>query len=89
MLFVQIIDFGCAECKFLLYLRNLENARQVVGVDIDGELLERAVERTSPLPYHYLEQRTVCPLDMYLMQGSVAEVDQRLVGADAVTAIEL
>ena len=38
-------------------------------------------------PSSHLPQ--ICPLQMILMQGSVAEHDDRLNGVDVVTAIEL
>ena len=36
----KVVDFGCAECKFLGRLKGLPRAREVVGVDIDATLLE-------------------------------------------------
>ena len=39
----KIVDFGCAECKFLGRLKGLPRAREVVGVDVDATLLESFV----------------------------------------------
>jgi hypothetical protein len=85
----RVVDFGCAECKFVPMLRRLPRVREVVGVDLNEGLLEFYSRCLEPLFIDYLEPRTTTPLDMHLMAGSVAEVDQRLVDVDAVIAIEL
>ena len=39
----KIVDFGCAECKFINRLKELPRVREVVGVDVDRTLLESFV----------------------------------------------
>ncbi len=85
----QVVDFGCAECKFLRRLKLLPYLREAVGVDLDFGLLEECAEWTAPIPHDFLDPREHTQLDMHLMHGSVAENDARLANADAVTAIEL
>ncbi len=58
-------------------------------MDIDRDLLDRCVEWTEPLIYEHLDPREHTELRMHLVEGSVADKDGRMEGADAVTAIEL
>ena len=37
---LSIVDFGCAECKMLVMYKNILTLTNLVGVDIDRELLE-------------------------------------------------
>ena len=85
-----MIDFGCAECKFIKILRDgLPRVREIIGIDYDLELLEYCKRFIEPLYINYLEPRTQTPLDLLLMHGDVAAFDKRLAEVDAVTAIEL
>ena len=35
----SVVDFGCAECKMLIMYKNILTLEQLVGVDIDKDLL--------------------------------------------------
>jgi hypothetical protein len=88
----KVVDFGCAECKFLHRLKPLPRVREIVGVDLDESLLTAPhTERNcEPVAYEYLERRKHCPLDITIMCGSIAVPDPRWSDdVDAVTAIEL
>ena len=85
---VRIVDFGCAECKFLRTLKTLPRAREIVGVDIDEPLIDYYGQCLEPLIADHLCRRQT-PLKFITMRGSVAEFDHRLFDVDAVTAIEL
>jgi len=88
----KVVDFGCAECKFLGRLKGLPRAREVIGVDIDATLLESftTMRNCEPVAYEYLSRRPHCPLDLAVMRGSIVDVDPRWrKDVDAVTAIEL
>ena len=37
----SVVDIGCAECKMIIMYKNMLNLSQIVGIDIDVELLER------------------------------------------------
>ncbi len=84
-----MVDFGCAECKFLRRLKQLPFVHELLGVDLDRDLMDECAEWTAPLPYDFLEPRKHTRLDLHIMHGSIAEKDSRLAGTDAVTAIEL
>lgn len=85
----RIVDLGTSECKFLRLLKNLPRAREVVGVDMDLEVLEENQNCMEPLFVDFLHPRKETPLELFLMQGSVEHCDNRLKQVDAVTAIEL
>lgn len=85
----RVVDFGCAECKFVNMLRRLPYVREIVGVDLDDDLLQECRRRTEPLFVDYLEPRKYTAVDTHLMCGSVGQYDCRLKDTDAVTAIEL
>lgn len=87
----KVLDFGCAEAKLVKVLINQESLTQleeVVGVDIDRELLESNKFRIRPLTSDYLRPRNH-PLKVSLYQGSVAEPDERFVDFDLISCIEL
>ena len=37
----SVVDLGCAECKMLIMYKNILNLAQIIGVDIDLDLIER------------------------------------------------
>lgn len=87
----KVLDFGCAEAKLVKVLTSQEqltHLEEVVGVDIDRELLERNEFRIKPLISDYLRPRSH-PFKVSLYQGSVAEADERFVDFDVIACIEL
>eukprot|EP00095_Tigriopus_kingsejongensis_P007341 maker-scaffold589_size129586-snap-gene-0.43 protein:Tk07341 transcript:maker-scaffold589_size129586-snap-gene-0.43-mRNA-1 annotation:"PREDICTED: uncharacterized protein LOC103574275" len=85
----KIVDFGCSEWQFFVRLKKLEHAREIIGVDVDAELLDYIQRRIKPLLFDFLHPRSFCPLDVYLMCGNLANFDARLQHVDAITAIEV
>jgi len=66
---LQVLDFGCAEGKLLRYLiRNDNTMEQLIGVDIDGELLKENTFRLEPLLCDWLETREA-PFTVSMLQG--------------------
>lgn len=85
----SIVEFGCAEMKFFVFLKNgLRGVTKVDLVDIDGELIERSKNRTEPLTCEYLKKREQ-PLTVNVWQGNVALPNENFKNCDAVIAIEL
>lgn len=84
----SVVDLGCAECTLLTQLKMVDGLRTIAGVDIDGTILESCKQRVAPLNYDYIVRRQD-PLTISLYRGSVAEVDARFKGYEAVTCIEL
>lgn len=83
------MDFGCSEWQFFCWLKQLKFSREVVGVDVDEELLRRIRRKIRPLAMDYIQPRSFCPMDVFLMAGSMVEFDARLQNVDAITAIEV
>lgn len=66
----QVLDFGCAECKLLRFLISNEvSTEHLVGVDIDGDLLQESKFRIEPLIYDYLHPKEV-PFTVTTLQGN-------------------
>ncbi len=85
----RVLDVGCSEGKMLKVLKALPRVREIIGLDIDADTLEENKKFLDPLVAEYLCPRTETPLEILLVNGSVADCDNRLVDIDAVTAIEV
>lgn len=66
---VQVVDYGCAECKLLRLLKKEEYIEELVGVDLDSVPLRMHSGLVRPLITDYLHPRPH-PLHMSLMQGT-------------------
>ena len=85
----HIVEFGCAELKFFVYMKNgLSEIETIHMVDIDKELLERCKNRVEPFISDHLKKREV-PLTVNLWHGSVSVEHESFKDVDAVVAIEL
>lgn len=85
----NIVEFGCAELKFFIFLKNgLKHATKVDLVDIDGELVERFKSRIEPLICEHLNKRER-PFLVNVWKGNVALPNPNFRDVDAVVAIEL
>ncbi|XP_001636362.3 small RNA 2'-O-methyltransferase [Nematostella vectensis] len=85
----RVLDFGCAEAKMLRSLINsTTNIEELVGVDIDRDLLEDSIFRIRPLTTDYLTPRPH-PLAVSLYQGSISKADDRFCDFDVVACIEI
>ncbi|KAG9433370.1 hypothetical protein HZU67_05339 [Apis mellifera carnica] len=84
----KIVDFGCAELDFLVYLKNRAGIEEILCVDIDRSLLEASKNKGAPLVSEYLHTRTT-PLVVEICEGSVTHNDKKLENTDAVICIEL
>jgi len=54
----QVIDLGCAECKFLQLATKESYIEELCGVDINGELLQSSCHRVQPMVSDYLHPRS-------------------------------
>ena len=86
----KLVDFGCAECKFMWSLRNLTGGylQEIMGVDIDKGVLERNNMVAEPVTSEYLYKRST-PLKIGLYCGSLTQWDSRLEGVEFVSLIEV
>ena len=84
----KVVDFGCSELEYLVYLKNTTGVEEILCVDIDRRTLECYKEKGAPLIAEYLHTRT-SPLVIEICEGSVAYSDKKLEKTDAVICIEL
>ncbi|KAI1302346.1 Small RNA 2'-O-methyltransferase [Halotydeus destructor] len=84
----KVADFGCAEGKFINYLKALPFADEISAVDIEEDALEECKFKARPNSWDYVFGRNVA-MNLNLYRGSVAEKDYRLKYLDAITMIEL
>ncbi|KAG7188172.1 hypothetical protein KM043_013389 [Ampulex compressa] len=84
----KVVDFGCAELSFLVYLKHIPDIEQILCVDIDGPLLLANSAKAMPLVAEYLHCRTR-PLIVEVCEGSAVDYDKKLEKTDAVVCIEL
>lgn len=80
----RVVDLGCGEGNLLRLLIPENTFEKIVGVDVSYASLEKAKKRLrlDELPIH--QQGRV-----KLMQGSLVYRDQRLLGYDAATVVEV
>lgn len=84
----KVVDFGCAELDFLIYMKNTVGIEEILCVDIDRALLESFENKAEPLVCEYLNTRNA-PLVIEVCEGSVTMNDKKLENTDAVICIEL
>ncbi|XP_012534524.1 uncharacterized protein LOC105835615 [Monomorium pharaonis] len=84
----KIVDFGCAELGFLVYMKAISEVQEILCVDIDREVLERHEKKASPLITEMLSSRER-KLTIEICEGSVTDNDIKLKHANAVICIEL
>ncbi|XP_053325677.1 small RNA 2'-O-methyltransferase [Spea bombifrons] len=84
----KVADLGCNRCSLLQRLRFNECIEELVGLDINENLLACKKNRLQPLIIHYIEP-IKNPLTVSLYHGSVTEKDPALLGFDLISCIEL
>lgn len=85
---VRMADFGCAEGRFFRHLKKLPFVEEVNLVDISRPELDEAAFQCTPIAWDFIFGRFV-EMTLNLYQGSVIEPDDRFIGLDAITMIEL
>ncbi|XP_014214301.1 uncharacterized protein LOC106643607 [Copidosoma floridanum] len=84
----KVVDFGCSELNFSIYLKKIVGVEEVLFVDIDRDTLDRYSPKAKPLYVDYLHKRST-PLVVRILEGSVNHHDKQLEDVDAVVCIEL
>ncbi|XP_017069405.1 small RNA 2'-O-methyltransferase [Drosophila eugracilis] len=84
----KVVEFGCAEMRLFHLMRRIENIENILLVDIDEPLLRRHLCSINPLVSDYVRRRA-CPLNVQVLQGSVADSSEELRNTDVVIALEL
>ncbi|XP_041370773.1 small RNA 2'-O-methyltransferase-like [Gigantopelta aegis] len=84
----SVVDFGSAQCKIITLLKTVPSLENIALVDKNGNLLNANKWNTTPLIGDYLHPRTN-PLTVHLFEGCATMLDERIVGYEAATMIEL
>ncbi|XP_013183355.2 uncharacterized protein LOC106129367 isoform X1 [Amyelois transitella] len=80
----KVVDLGYHDVSFIKYLKEIPGVKRILGVDLDSIPLRCS----SDLVIEYSPKREN-PLQVTLFQGNAADPDYRLIGCDAVVAIEM
>jgi len=69
-------------------LKPVPGLQNIVLVDVDFDTLDLNQAKVLPINYDYLSDRKE-PLIVDIYNGSIADLDDRMLGLDAVICIEL
>ena len=84
----QVVDLGCSECGIVRFYREVPSIQKIQLVDIDRSTLEAHKNYIKPRPCDYIFKRDN-PLSIEIFEGSATDVDQRIMGCDAISMVEL
>ncbi|XP_063891069.1 uncharacterized protein LOC110379170 [Helicoverpa armigera] len=82
----KVVDFGHHDMSFIKYLKEVPGIRCILGVDIETIPLRCSSDLLGSDEY---SPKRESPLQVTLFQGNAADPDYRLIGCDAVIAIEM
>ncbi|KAJ8734592.1 hypothetical protein PYW08_013842 [Mythimna loreyi] len=82
----KVVDFGHHDMSFIKYLKDVPGIRCILGVDIETIPLRCSSDLLGGDEY---SPKRESPLKVTLFQGNAADPDYRLIGCDAVVAIEM
>lgn len=83
-----VFDFGCGHGSLLEVLINNCKFLRLAGVDIDATEIQAAIGNCSPKENDFIDKREL-PVNLQFFVGSIASMDDRCKGWDAVTMIEV
>ncbi|XP_041464358.1 uncharacterized protein LOC121415242 isoform X2 [Lytechinus variegatus] len=84
----KVVDVGCGELKVIRLLKFHRYIHELIGLDVDGELLRRHSGLIEPLAASYIHPLPH-PMVITLLHGSIAERDSRLLDPDLVVCVEV
>ncbi|CAK1548182.1 unnamed protein product [Leptosia nina] len=82
----KVADFGYHDMSFIKYLKEVPGIQHIMGVDIETIPIQSSSDLLSSEDYMPKREN---PLKVTLFQGNAADPDYRLIGCDAVIAIEM
>uniref|UniRef100_K1QRK6 Small RNA 2'-O-methyltransferase n=1 Tax=Magallana gigas TaxID=29159 RepID=K1QRK6_MAGGI len=82
-----VADLGCSECGIVRFYREVPSLHKIQLVDIDQPTLEFNKNLIKPRPSDYIFKREN-PLSIEIYEGSATDLDQRIIGCDAVSMVE-
>ncbi|XP_019872399.2 uncharacterized protein LOC109600661 isoform X3 [Aethina tumida] len=84
----KMVDFGCSEFGFFIFVKRVLNLQELLLVDIDEEVMKENLYRLKPLTAEYIKTRNQ-PFTVKVFEGRVQDPDCQLKETNVVTAIEL
>ncbi|KOB73805.1 Uncharacterized protein OBRU01_10131 [Operophtera brumata] len=82
----KVVDLGYHDMSFIKYLKEVSGIQCILGVDIESIPLRCSSDLIGCDDYGPKREK---PLQVTLFQGNAADPDYRLIGCDAVVAIEM
>ncbi|XP_026324132.1 uncharacterized protein LOC113233283, partial [Hyposmocoma kahamanoa] len=82
----KVIDLGYHDMSFIKYLKDVPGVHTILGVDIETIPLRCSSDLLGCEEYAPIREN---PLQVTLFEGNAADPDYRLIGCDAVIAIEM
>ncbi|KAJ2946611.1 hypothetical protein O0L34_g12669 [Tuta absoluta] len=82
----KVVDLGYHDMSFIKYLKDLPGVDCILGVDLEGIALRCSFDLLDCGDYGSKREN---PLQIRLFQGNASDPDYRLIGCDAVVAIEM
>ncbi|KAJ8734235.1 hypothetical protein PYW07_014786 [Mythimna separata] len=82
----KVVDFGHHDMSFIKYLKDVPGIHSILGVDIETIPLRCSSDLLGDDEY---SPKRESPMKVTLFQGNAADPDYRLIGCDAVIAIEM
>ncbi|XP_022127568.2 uncharacterized protein LOC111001836 [Pieris rapae] len=82
----KVVELGYHDLSFIKYLKEVPGIQHIMGVDIEAIPLQSSSDLLGSEDYG---QKRENPLKITLFQGNAADPDYRLIGCDAVVAIEM
>lgn len=82
----KVVDLGYHDISFIKYLKEVPGIKCILGVDIESIPLRCSSDIFAIDEYSLKREK---PLQVILFQGNAADPDYRLIGCDAVVAIEM
>lgn len=82
----KVVDLGYHDMSFIKYLKEVSGIKSILGVDLETIPLQCSSDLLSCNEY---APKRETPLQISLLQGNAADPDYRLIGCDAVIAIEM
>lgn len=84
----KVVDFGCAEFGFFVFLKHNTQFSQLTFVDVDELLLKDCLYRVQPLNVDCINRRKN-KLNVKVYSGSITDPDPCLLDADAIVGLEM
>ncbi|XP_071844531.1 small RNA 2'-O-methyltransferase-like [Apostichopus japonicus] len=84
----KVTDMGCGPCSMISRLKWHHCIQELIGVDVDADILRSHARLGEPVMGDYLQPREN-PFTVRLYQGSISKVDERLKHSDLLICIEV